>query len=287
MISVFADDIQEVKNKKMIKTSFLINIIIHLLFLYNLSAMEMMDKVKILKEMIEKSNKILFFTGAGISTNSGIADYRGPNGIWKVREPVYFDEFLGSDFKKIEYWDYMLEGRKFFKSAKPNRAHYSIVEIEKRNKLLSVITQNIDGLHLKAGTSKEKLIELHGNNSKAICLSCKNLYDIDDVLKKFQENRVPPKCHCGGYLKPDVVMFGESLDTKKLSDAFRIAEDCDLCISIGSSLFVQPASLVVLRAWEKRKPLVIVNIGDTEYDEIATLKINYDCEKVLAISILE
>jgi len=249
--------------------------------------MNHLDKIKIFKEMIENSKNIMFFTGAGISTNSGIPDYRGPNGMWKVREPVYFDEFINSDLKKIEYWDYILEGRKFFRDAKPNRAHYAIVEIEKKDKLLGVVTQNIDGLHLKAGISKEKLIELHGNNSKAVCLLCSKLYDIDVVLEDFKNNRLPPKCFCGGYIKPDVVMFGESLDIKKLSDAYRMAEDCDLCISVGSSLVVQPASLIVIRAWEKRKPVVIINIGKTEYDEIATLKIDDDVEKILSLSVFE
>jgi len=241
-----------------------------------------MKYLKDLKDLVNKSNKILFFTGAGISTNSGIPDYRGPKGIWKIREPVYFNEFIENDEKKTEYWNYMLEGRSFFNNAKPNKAHYAIVEFEKLNKLIGVVTQNIDNLHIKAGTSKEKLIELHGNNSTAICLNCNRLFDTNLILKEFEKTKLPPKCSCEGYLKPNVVMFGETLDSYKLSQAFKLAEECDLCIAIGSTLSVQPASLVCYRAWEKGKPYAIINHGKTEHDNLSTLKIEDDIEMVLS-----
>jgi len=241
-----------------------------------------MEKYELLKDLISKSNKILFFTGAGISTNSGIPDYRGPKGIWKIREPVYFQEFITSDEKKIEYWQYKLENYNLFKNAKPNKAHKALVEFERKKKLLAIVTQNIDDLHSISGNSSEKIIELHGTNSKAECLKCNKIIPIDLPIEFFRKTGKPPKCECGGYLKPAVVMFGQSLPQRELSLAFEMARNCDLCISIGSTLQVQPAALVPYEAYKLSKPYVIINKGETAHDKIATIKIEDDVEKILS-----
>ncbi len=243
----------------------------------------MEEKILKLRTLINNSKKILFFTGAGISTNSGIPDYRGPNGVWKIKEPVYYDEFLESDEKKIEYWSFKLEAYNYFKNAKPNRAHYAIVELERKGKVIGVVTQNIDGLHLKSGLEPSKIIELHGTNSKAVCLKCKSKIEIEKALEEFKKSGNPPLCNeCGGYLKPAVVMFGEPLNQNDLNKAFLWAKECDLCVAVGSTLVVQPACYVCYEAYLNGKPFVIINKGETLYDKIATVKIEDDAEKILS-----
>lgn len=241
----------------------------------------MEEKIKKLKDLIEKSNKILVFTGAGISTGSGIPDYRGPHGVWKTREPVFYQDFIASEEKKIEYWEYKLQGYETFKTAKPNEAHLSLVELEKREKLLVLVTQNIDGLHWAAGHNIDKIIELHGTNSKAECLSCAKIIKIDAPMEEFRKTRKPPKCECGGYYKPAVIMFGQSMPQDKLYKAFNMAAECDLVISIGSTLQVEPAASVPLSAYQRGIPYIIINMGETAHDGIANLKIESDATTIL------
>lgn len=231
-------------------------------------------------DLIKNSNKILVFTGAGISTPSGIPDYRGPKGIWKIREPVYFDEFLNSDKKKIEYWDYKLETHGYFKNAQPNEAHSLIKKLNEKNKLLAVITQNIDRLHHKSGVESDRIIELHGNNLESVCLKCGKVDNIDKAIEYFKINRKPPLCECGGYLKPNVVMFGEPLDNVLLSKSYKLAEECDLVIAMGSSLKVYPAANIPLIAKENGAKYVIINMGETEQDNYCDLKIDHDVAEI-------
>lgn len=243
--------------------------------------MEIEDKIKQTAKLIKKSKKILFFTGAGISTGSGIPDYRGPKGIWKIREPVYYHEFLSSDEKKIEYWEYKADSYYYFKNAKPNEGHLAIVEFEKKGILEGVVTQNIDGLHIKAGNSPKKVVELHGTNSKAVCLNCNNEMDIEKPINEFKQTKRPPRCSCGGYLKPDVVMFDQPLNPVVLQKAFSMAHSCDLCISVGSTLLVQPAASIPYEAYLRKIPYIIINLGKTQHDNIATIKIEADSSQIL------
>src|SRR5438874_6205010 len=189
-----------------------------------------------LAEYLRASKRILIFTGAGISTASGIPDFRGPQGVWKRREPVYFRDFMTSEAARIEHWDFKLEGWEAFRQARPNATHHAIVRLERADKLLCVVTQNIDGLHRLAGTSEERLVELHGTNSVVECQSCYSRGDPQPHFDSFRETRQPPLCRCGGFLKPATISFGQSLHPKELDRATKAANLADLVVTLGSTL---------------------------------------------------
>jgi NAD-dependent deacetylase len=232
--------------------------------------------------LLERSSRILCFTGAGISTPSRIPDYRGPNGVWKTRQPVYYDAFIASESARIEYWSYKLDAQAAFRDALPNAAHDALVELERAGKLLLLVTQNIDGLHRRAGTSSARLIELHGTNSEAICIGCEWRVEMAACLDAFERDRRPPRCDaCGELMKPAVVMFGQSLDAEALRGAFAAARNADLVLSLGSSLSVTPAADIPLAAARHGAPYVIVNQGATPHDSVASLKIDGDVAEVL------
>ena len=162
-----------------------------------------------LVELIREARRILVFTGAGVSTGSGIRDFRGPQGVWKTREPVYFETFLASEEARVEYWDQKLEVWPTFRDARPNAAHEAIVLLERAGKVAMVVTQNIDGLHARAGTSRERLLELHGTGAQVECLSCHARTEPGPHMETFASTRRPPTCSCGGLLKPATISFGQ------------------------------------------------------------------------------
>ncbi len=236
-----------------------------------------------LDELIRCSNSILVFTGAGVSTPSGIPDFRGPQGVWKRRQPVYYHDFMRSEAARIEHWDYKLEGWAAFRDAKPNAIHSSIVGLERAGKVRAVVTQNIDGLHRKAGTSPEKLIELHGTNSLVECQSCGALSDPEPHFREFAKTRKPPLCACGGYLKPATISFGQNLKNEVLERAEEAAHRVDLVLALGSSLSVNPAASIPLLAARLGAVYVIINQGPTDHDgfpEVA-LRVDRDVLEVL------
>ncbi len=235
-----------------------------------------------LSELIARAERILCFTGAGVSTASSIPDFRGPKGVWQTRSPVYYQEFVASEESRIEYWEFKLEGYPAFRDAVPNAAHHAILELDQVGKLLLLVTQNIDGLHRAAGVPAEKLVELHGTGAEAVCLACARREGMGACLDRFSASRQPPRCSaCGELMKPAVVMFGESLDSETLRRAFAAAGAADLVLALGSSLVVTPAADVPLRAARRGVPYVIVNQGITPHDELATLKIDADVSTVL------
>jgi NAD-dependent deacetylase len=232
-------------------------------------------------ELLSKSKRVLVFTGAGISTASGIPDFRGPQGVWTKRQPVYYDDFLASEEARIEHWDYKLEGWEGFKNAKPNPAHLALVRLEKLGKLELLVTQNIDGLHQAAGHSKEKVVELHGTNLEVECLSCGARSDPEPAFAYFRKEKKCPRCSCGGLLKTATVSFGQPMPQEPLRRAYEAAKRADLVVSIGSTLSVQPAASVPLRAVQRYVPYVIVNRGATEQDGLATLRFEADAAELL------
>ncbi|OGS14557.1 MAG: hypothetical protein A3J70_08615 [Elusimicrobia bacterium RIFCSPHIGHO2_02_FULL_61_10] len=236
----------------------------------------MPEKFARAKELIAGAKKILVFTGAGVSTGSGIPDYRGPDGAWLKREPVLYRDFVSSTRSKVEYWKYKADTFPAFLAAAPNAAHKAIAALEKTGRLLALVTQNIDNLHRAAGTHTDKLIELHGSGLYAECLDCLNWTSMAEALDKFKADGAPPLCSCGGWLKPAVVMFGEPLDQESLVKAFKAAEDCDLAISAGSSLSVEPAASIPLSAKAGGKPYLIINRGPTAHDKAADIKLDGD-----------
>ncbi|HEX7516725.1 MAG TPA: Sir2 family NAD-dependent protein deacetylase [Chthoniobacterales bacterium] len=219
-----------------------------------------------LADYLRASKKALIFTGAGISTGSGIPDFRGPQGVWTRRQPVYFQDFMTSEAARIEHWDYKLEGRDAFRSAGPNAVHRAIVRLEQAGKLRSVITQNIDGLHSVAGTSAERLVELHGTNALVECQSCHWRGDPEPHFEYFRLNRRPPLCECGGFLKPATISFGQNLDPKELERAGEAAMESDLVVALGSTLSVYPAASFPLMAAQRGAPYIIINRGETDHD---------------------
>ena len=214
---------------------------------------------------------MVVFTGAGISTESGIPDFRGPDGLWTKVDPEDFtiDRFLRSAETRKKVWYLFVEGGSML-NAEPNRAHLAIAELEKMNKLSSVITQNIDNLHQKAGNNPKKVHELHGNMQWLICLDCGTRYPVEEMRQKHPSPDHFPVCEkCQGILKPDVVFFGEMLPQNTLMSAERESEQCDLFIVIGSSLVVYPAAYMPLYAKRSGAKIVIINMGDTGQDDIA------------------
>ena len=233
-------------------------------------------KINKVAEMIAASKKLVIFTGAGISTESGIPDFRGPDGLWTKVDPEDFtiDRFLNSDETRTKVWYYLVEGG-LMANAEPNRAHLAIAELEKMNKLSSVITQNIDNLHQRAGSNPKKVHELHGNMQWLVCLDCGEHYDLELMRQKHPSPDHFPVCEkCQGILKPDVVFFGEMLPQDTLMSAQRESEKSDLFIVIGSSLVVYPAAYMPLYAKQSGAKIVIINMGDTGHDDIADVFIN-------------
>jgi NAD-dependent protein deacetylase/lipoamidase len=232
---------------------------------------------------------VLLFTGAGISTGSGIADFRGPQGIWTRRNPVTIQEFLASDAARVEYWDQKLEAWPSFRAARPNRAHVAAVDLERAGKLLLLVTQNIDGLHPRAGTSAARLVELHGTNLRVQCQSCREETDPEPHFLEFERARRPPVCHCTGYLKPATVSFGQSLRPEDLERSFAAAAEADLVVALGSTLSVYPAASVPLAAAERGAPYVIVNRGKTEHDRhpSVTLRLEGDVVELFPSAVAE
>jgi NAD-dependent deacetylase len=219
-----------------------------------------------LSDYLHSSRRSLIFTGAGISTGSGIPDFRGPQGVWTRRQPVYFQDFMTSEAARIEHWDYKLEGWDEFRAARPNAVHDAIVKLERAGKVLAVVTQNIDGLHALAGTSAERLVELHGTNLFVECQSCKWRDDPEPHFEFFRVNRKPPLCDCGGFLKPATISFGQSLDPQVLERAQEAAARADLVVALGSTLSVYPAASFPLLAAQRGIPYIIINRGATDQD---------------------
>lgn len=228
-----------------------------------------------LADHLRAAKNALIFTGAGISTGSGIPDFRGPNGVWTRRQPVYFQDFMSSEAARVEHWDYKLEGRDAFRDARPNSVHHATVRLEQAGKLRAVVTQNIDGLHSLAGSSAERLIEIHGTNALVECQTCGWRGDPEPHFESFRRTRKPPLCHCGGFLKPATISFGQNLDGGELERARDAASDADLVVALGSTLSVHPAASFPLIAAERGAPYIIVNRGATDHDHerVVTLRL--------------
>jgi NAD-dependent deacetylase len=221
-----------------------------------------------LVELLRRSKKMLVFTGAGISTGSGIPDFRGPDGVWKRRQPVYYHDFMRSEAARVEHWDFKLEGWLGFRDARPNATHEAIASLEQAGKVLAVVTQNIDALHARAGTTAERLIELHGTNSFIECQTCGKRSDPEAHFESFRKTRRPPVCECGGFLKPATISFGQNLRNEDLERAEAVAKAADLVVALGSTLSVYPAANIPLLAASRGAPYVIINRGPTEHDDL-------------------
>lgn len=233
--------------------------------------------------MMRASTRILIFSGAGVSTASGIPDFRGPNGVWTRRRPVFYEDFLASDAARVEYWDYKLETWANHERARPNAAHEAIAALEHAGRIEAVVTQNVDGLHRRAGTSADRLVELHGTDLLVECQTCSVTSDPGPSFAAFRETRRPPRCACGGLLKSATISFGQSLRPRDLDRAAEAASRADLVIALGSTLAVHPAATIPLIAAQRGTPYVILNRGATEHDghPSVTLRLEGDVTALL------
>jgi NAD-dependent deacetylase len=241
----------------------------------------MKDLIYTLAQKIATAKKTVVFTGAGISTESGISDYRSKGGLWDRFKPIYFDEFMSSETARIEYWRRKCELYDQLGDAAPNAAHYAVAELNQKGLLDCVITQNIDGLHQQSALPDDKVIELHGNTTRVRCMSCDVIVPLDETLNRIQNGEPAPTCSCGGYLKPDTISFGQSLRENDLNQAMAASQNCDVFLAIGSTLIVQPASLMPDIALKKGAFLAIVNLSETPYDQSCHLLINGKAGEIL------
>ncbi len=235
-------------------------------------------------QIIKAAQKILIFSGAGISTESGIPDFRSPGGVWSKYDPsdFYFDKIISSEKAREKYWEMSTEFYDTMKDAVPNRAHLAIRTIEESGKLLAIVTQNIDNLHHKAGNSPERIIEIHGTAFSVSCLSCGKKYDRNDIQERLNSGVKVPYCDdCAGILKPDTISFGQAMPEDKMADSLMYARECDLCIVLGSSLVVYPAASVPVHAIQNGARLIIINRDETPLDAEADLVCHESLSKAL------
>jgi NAD-dependent deacetylase len=226
--------------------------------------------------LIGKARKIVAFTGAGVSTESGIPDFRSPGGIWEKYQPVYYEDFLTSDAARREYWQHSRAAYPLVRDAKPNPTHLALYELERLGKLAAIITQNIDHLHHKAGNSPDKIIEIHGTVAYAVCLDCHKIHDRDVLQRELErtEEIVAPRCQaCGGPLKDATISFGQPMPALEMARASQLAGTCDLMILLGSSLVVYPAAYLPQQACQAGAALIIINLAKTSFDDLATVTI--------------
>src|SRR5712692_9771916 len=196
-----------------------------------------------LARLISAARRAVVFTGAGISTESGIPDFRSPGGIWTQMAPIYFDEFLASEEARRETWRRRFAMEDIFKAAEPNRGHRAVDALVRRGKVSAVITQNIDGLHQASGIPADKIIELHGNTTYAICLDCGSRYELADIRIAFERAGEAPRCHrCHGFVKTATISFGQAMPQEEMRRAEIATLAADLFIVLGSSLVVHPAA---------------------------------------------
>lgn len=233
------------------------------------------DGISQLSKLIDDATRTVVFTGAGISTESGIPDFRSPNGIWSQTSPIYFDEYITSSDARIEAWRRKFEIDRDMVDAEPNRGHRAVAKLVSIGKVKAVITQNIDGLHQKSGVPDHQMIELHGNGTYATCLSCEKRFELEPIKAAFEADSTLPVCDdCGGIVKTATVSFGQAMPNAKMDRAREETFSSDLFLAVGSSLVVYPAAGFPEMAKKNGAQLVIINRDPTDLDGIADLVLN-------------
>ncbi len=233
------------------------------------------DRIEQLGGMIRGCRRGIVFTGAGMSTESGIPDFRSPGGIWTQYRPIPFQEFVRSEEMRRESWRRKFATDRLLGGARPNAGHRAVAALVAKGKVSSVITQNIDGLHQRSGVPQEKVIELHGNATYAACLDCGRRHELEPIRKAFEAEETLPVCdQCGGMVKTATISFGQSMPADAMERAERETLACDLFIAVGSSLVVYPAAGFPELAKRNGARLVILNREPTGLDGIADLVIN-------------
>jgi NAD-dependent deacetylase len=235
-----------------------------------------------LRDLIEGARTIVPFTGAGISTECGIPDFRSPGGLWTKNQPIPFDDFMTSAEMRDESWRRRFVMEESFAKARPGRGHRALASLYRAGKVPALVTQNIDNLHQISGIAADDVVELHGNTTYAVCLECAQRYELSWVRRKFDAaDRHVPNCTCGGYIKTATVSFGQAMPAASMQRAEELSRNCDLFLAIGSSLVVWPAAGFPLMAKRNGAALVIINREPTEFDDIADLVVQHDIGDVL------
>jgi NAD-dependent deacetylase len=230
-----------------------------------------------LEAMVAAAQRIVGFTGAGISTECGIPDFRSPGGLWTKFQPVEFSDFMRSSAMRLTAWRRWLEIHGAVAQARPGRGHRALLELARRGKLTHVITQNVDNLHQNSGLTPDQVIELHGNGTYARCLECGNRHEIPWVRSFIEEHDRPPACvACGGIVKAATISFGQAMPEAAMAKAHGVIEACDLFLAVGSSLVVYPAAGLPLLAKRWGARLAIINREATDIDSDADLVIHAD-----------
>ena len=228
------------------------------------------------------ASRIVGFTGAGISTESGVPDFRGPNGVWARNRIVDFREFVSSEAGRIEYWRQKAAAWPAMRDARPNAGHYAFVELHRQGRLDALITQNIERLHHRSGLPAGKVLELHGTTTEAVCLSCGDRITSDEACRRIEGGERAPRCRpCGGFLKPATISFGQAMPHDVMLRAQAAAESCDLMLAAGSSLVVEPAASIPRAARQAGARLVIVNREPTPLDGLADAVVRGEIGAVL------
>lgn len=240
-------------------------------------------EIALLAAKIAAANNMVVFTGAGISTESGIPDFRGPNGIWKTQTPIDFSDFVASEEWRQESWRRRFSGKNTFGKAEPNDGHHALAHWVNLGKLSTIITQNVDGLHQKSGVPEHQIIELHGNAQYAKCLSCEKRFELEDIRNRFLPDETVPNCtDCGGIIKTATISFGQAMPEDEMERAHTASTACDLFLAIGSSLTVYPAAGFPVLAKRSGAELVIINHQPTDLDPVADLVIPMDIGMTLS-----
>ena len=226
-------------------------------------------EIPVFRALVAGAGRIVVLTGAGISTESGIPDFRSPGGLWSRMRPITYQEFVASEEARLEEWRRRFRMNATFASAEPNEGHRGLVRLMEAGKLLGLITQNIDGLHQRAGLPSERVIEIHGNSTRAHCLDCRTPMTLEDVRDAIDATGRSPRCECGGLVKAAIVSFGERIPEAAMAKATALAESADLFLVVGSSLLVQPAASLPLVAKRSGATLAILNRDSTPLDSHA------------------
>ncbi|MFQ5955411.1 MAG: NAD-dependent deacetylase [Kiloniellales bacterium] len=236
--------------------------------------------------MLDASRAAVVFTGAGISTESGIPDFRSPGGIWSRYRPVTFEEFLASEAARHRYWERKFATHGDVERARPNRGHRAVAELARRGTVSWVVTQNIDGLHQASGVPADRVIELHGNTTYAGCLDCGERYELEPIRKAFLADETLPVCRrCGGIVKTATISFGQPMPEQAMRRAEAATLACDLFLAVGSSLVVYPAAGFPALAKQNGARLVIVNREPTELDGLADLVVHREIGPTLGAAV--
>jgi NAD-dependent deacetylase len=233
------------------------------------------------RALLAASQRAVVFTGAGISTESGIPDFRSPSGLWTRLKPIDFQEFLASDAARREAWRRKFELDDSIGDVQPNAGHQVVARLVAAGRVSHVITQNIDALHRASGVPAERIVELHGNGTYAVCLACHRRYELADVRARFEIDGAAPLCDCGGCIKSATVSFGQAMPAAAMRAAQAATLACDLCIVVGSSLQVQPAAGFPELARRRGARLLIINREPTPLDDIADVVLHAEAGAAL------